>query len=141
MLDLQEPDADVVQSACVTVSIVEPQVQDCFLLVKEQQIRLQPYFVKILLEVFRQVRDGNAISIVPSHAELTTKQAADILNVSRPYYVTQLLKKGEMAYEMRGTHHRIRLDEVLRYKQRRSTQAKAALRDLIKGIPRCLPVS
>lgn len=70
----------------------------------------------LFLEVLGQLANGNAVTIVPVHAELTAQQAADLLNVSRSYLV-KLLESDELEYTMVGTHHRIRADDVIRYKR------------------------
>ncbi len=72
--------------------------------------------LRLLLEVLAEIGQGNAVSVTPIQAELTTQQAADLLNVSRPFLV-QLLEKGEMPFHKIGTHRRVRYEDVRRYKK------------------------
>lgn len=68
--------------------------------------------LRLLVNVLSEIGDGNAVSIIPIHAELTTQEAADVLNVSRPYLV-QLLEKGDIPYHKTGTHRRVRYQDVV----------------------------
>jgi excisionase family DNA binding protein len=82
---------------------------------------------QVLTEAARQLAAGNAVSLVPTHVELTTQQAADLLNVSRPYLV-RLLEAKEIPYDRIGTHRRVRLADVLEYRQHRAEHREAVLR-------------
>ena len=72
---------------------------------------------------------GKAFSLVPANAELTTQEAADLLNVSRPFIV-KLLKENRIGYKQVGTHRRIPVEELMRYLAMMKKERKDALDDL-----------
>lgn len=85
--------------------------------------------VRLLAEILTQMAQGNAISLIPIHAELTTQQAADLLNVSRPFLI-KLLEQGRLPFRKVGKHRRIRFSDVLSFKQRSDEQRRATLEQL-----------
>lgn len=80
----------------------------------------------ILRDVVGALSQGMAISIAPHNTMLTTQEAADLLNISRPTLV-RLLVDGEIPHTMRGRHRRVMLRDVLAYQERTRTERREAL--------------
>jgi excisionase family DNA binding protein len=84
---------------------------------QEETIELPAGAVKLLQAILEEMGAGHAVTIMPRNAELTTQQAANFLNVSRPFLI-QLLEQGKLLHRLVGKHRRVRFEDVLRFKEK-----------------------
>ncbi len=92
-------------------------------------LTLPPEVLKSCLEVLAQIANGHAVNIVPIHAELTTQQAADFLNVSRPFLISMLEEK-KLPFRLVGSHRRIRYADLQAFKEVDDKEQESALAEL-----------
>ena len=96
-----------------------------------RQIELPTSALTLLVSVLGELAAGNAVQVVSVHAELTTQEAANMLNVSRPHMV-KLLEEGHLPFHRTGRHRRVLFSDLMHYKEQRerdSMQAMQALTD------------
>jgi excisionase family DNA binding protein len=95
-----------------------------------QPIELPAGAVALLMDILETMAAGRGITLIPENAELTTVEAAGILNVSRPFLI-RLLDSGAMPHRKVGKHRRIRLEDVMDYKNRLDREREAVLDRLV----------
>ncbi len=87
--------------------------------------------MKILAEILNQMAQGNAFALMPVGYMLTTQQAADLLNVSRPYFV-KLLEQGEIPFTKAGRHRRVKHEDLVAYMRKIDEESNEAMTALAK---------
>lgn len=135
--DYQElPDEEAVQlaraSAAELSSLLseKPDVDRASVKMDGHDLILPRQAITLLRDLLADMAQGNAVTIVPTHAEMTTQQAADILNVSRPFLI-KLLERGELAFTKVGTHRRIRFEDLMKFKQALKQRSQDAMDELV----------
>lgn len=96
---------------------------------RHEALTVPPIAARLMLDLLEELARGNAVTLNAIGAELTTQEAADLLNISRPSLI-QLLDDGKIAYRRLGTHRRIPLEDVLAFKADNYAKREAALDEL-----------
>lgn len=94
-----------------------------------QKVELPASALNLLFDILNNLALGNAVQVVPVHAELTTQEAADLLLVSRPYLI-KLLDEKRIPFRKVGTHRRITYCDVVKFKSMEAQQRDASLDEL-----------
>ena len=93
------------------------------------ELRLSQSMFEALMKVIQEMANGKAIMLLPIDAELTTQEAADMLNVSRPYFV-KLLDEKQIPSRLVGRYRRVRFEDLLKYQQILECERQAVLNEM-----------
>lgn len=85
--------------------------------------------LKLLVNVLTELGDGNTVKLIPIHAELTTQEGADMLNISRPTFI-KLLDEEKIPYHHTGNRRKVKFVDVKTYQERLEAQRRATLDEL-----------
>lgn len=129
--DAEQETAKISAQKLATVLGKKSKKSDLRFTVEEELVSIPQSAAKMLLEILSQMAQGRAIVLIPAHAELTTQEAADALNVSRPFLV-KLLEEGKLPYRKVGSHRRVRFSDLMSYRERSKIERLKALEELQK---------
>lgn len=93
---------------------------------EEGFLRIPKKALMLLVKILGNMAEGKSNTLIPSNTLLSTQQAADLLNVSRPYLVN-LLERGDIPYTKAGSHRRVELDHLLAYKKKRKASRNESM--------------
>ena len=100
-----------------------------FGMVETETVQLPAPAMRLLREILDQMARGHGVTLTPVHAELTTRQAADLLQVSRTHLV-QLLDDGKIPCRKVGSHRRVRTEDIIAYRRATQSRRRDALNEL-----------
>lgn len=95
----------------------------------EQTLTIPRSAFDLLVQILGHMAQGNMVTLLPLHAEITTQEAADFLNVSRPFLIG-LLEAGKLPFRKVGTHRRVQLADLIAYKKREDDERRQHLAEL-----------
>ncbi|NCE87831.1 helix-turn-helix domain-containing protein [Pseudomonas sp. Q1] len=98
---------------------------------KPHTLILPPSALHLLVDILGELASGNAVKVVSANAEWTAREAADLLGVSRQYLV-EILEEGAIPFTKRGSHRRIRLSDLIAFKQQRGKKSQEAIEELVR---------
>ncbi|EGF31736.1 Excisionase domain protein [Oxalobacteraceae bacterium IMCC9480] len=121
--------ASVGQRALAVLLRTQAETQRIHIFDEQEQshvIELPTAALRLLIDILAELANGNAVQIMPVHAQVTTQEAADLLNVSRPHFI-KLLNQGVLPFHKTGKHRRVKFADVMEYKARRDEDSAGTM--------------
>jgi excisionase family DNA binding protein len=122
-------DTELAREASRALSTKQAEAELTIRLDGGQELVLPRAAARLLHHLLTEMSQGNAVRLIPIHAELTTQEAADFLNVSRPFLV-KLLESGKIPFSMVGTHRRVKFTDLEAYRKAAETDRHRAMEEL-----------
>ena len=94
-------------------------------------LQLPKAVTPLLVNILTEMAQGNAVTLIPLHAELTTQEAANLLNISRPH-LTKLLDRGDLPHHKVGTHRRIKFQDLENFRLKQESARRESLDELAR---------
>lgn len=116
-------------AACLSTKFETQHIQIFDANHQAHQVELPTSALRLLVDILSELAEGNAVKVVPINAELTTQEAADMLNVSRPHFV-KLLEDGALPHHKTGKHRRVRFADLMKFKTSRDEASERAMQEL-----------
>ena len=137
-VDLSDQDAELLSQASRLMSEALDRSQARRIALVEEnadgsdvaRLEVPPATLRLLSRVLALMARQQAFVLYPESSELTTKQAAEMLGVSRPFLI-RVLEAGEIPYRKVGRHRRVLMKDILAYKQSMQVKRRAALDELV----------
>lgn len=122
--------SDLTRTAA-SISRKKPEVVKIKILESGEFVTIPRKALDLLFSILSNMSEGKSISLVPSESEMSTQQAADMLNVSRPHIV-KLLEQGVIPYKKTGSHRRVLLEDLIKHNEKLKGQRIDSLKLLAK---------
>jgi excisionase family DNA binding protein len=124
-------DAELAATASRAIAKTKDMRTELRVRVNDTELTLPSAAKDLLFHLLKEMAQGNAVTLIPIHAELTTQEAADVLNVSRPHLI-KLIEEGKLLHHKVGTHRRIKFRDLEAYKASFEAQRQRAMEALAK---------
>ncbi|MBI2863201.1 MAG: helix-turn-helix domain-containing protein [Chloroflexi bacterium] len=137
---MSKPDSDVIVARAdeakeihqLESSLAAVEEKDAVLVMPNgEKVRMPASVVRLLVSGIHELARGNGVVVLPVHSDLTTQEAASLLNVSRPFLI-KLLDDGEIPFYYVGSHRRIPCRDLMLYRDRRSKGRRKALAEMAR---------